>query len=201
MNLVQTYRQNRSASVPQLYRGNQAYACYETALVSHDLESSHHLAIYFEQLLDRIDPHMRLIDGDIYHSQISAAQSIQLRRQQLGLTMADVAERTHLSLSDIQLIEAGVAHPAFITLESMKRLARVLAYNSLECKQVMVVLATALGDFKYGRCLPLVRGHTGRETVSRKPQLAHIKMNWKRNIVRARMGDSYPRVLGMKTKP
>ena len=101
--------------------------------------------VFFDRLIEQSDPRRQPADDLARQAQIFAGRWLALRRLHLGLTSAQMVERTGMVASTLLLLEAGLADDALVPKQAWEQLIEALTDGAPPAVQVEAVVAMALG--------------------------------------------------------
>jgi transcriptional regulator with XRE-family HTH domain len=127
------------------------------------------LDAFFEQLLDRSDPHGGALDGRVRQAQVLCGRWLALRRLRLGMSLESLAERAAWPEQALLFVELGLSDQAR-DLPTAEPLIRQLAGQFSDDAWIAMVLAIALGRHQRPSDLILRRVAADLEVVDEQVQ-------------------------------
>jgi hypothetical protein len=127
----------RIASSVQPYEPSEASSADQTLPAPAEL--------FFDRLLDQVDPRRPALDGSVAQARIYAGRWLALRRIRRGLSNCQIEERTGIAPPTLLLLEAGLADDLLAPAQAWEQLGAALAGTHREYPHVAAVVDVALG--------------------------------------------------------
>lgn len=165
--LVASLRRATTVAIEPRRPGDDCAAAYDQPALPDETPPSSS-EIFFDHLVDQMDPHSPKHNPTTRQAQIFAGRWLALRRLRLGLASNDLSRQAGLPSSALMLLESGLGDPDLAPESGWHGYAKALARPDLTEGQVAAVVAVALGRSEAldHPMIDRVRSELGLETMA-----------------------------------